>query len=481
MEKDALRQEAPWEKGPLKVMENGRYFSCGDKPFFWLGDTAWLLFDQLTLEESYIYLRNRKELGYNVILADLIHTAGQKNLAGESALIEEDPARPDTESGFWEHVDAVVQMAEDLGLFMGLLPVWGSSVVKGGALNMDNVDAYMEFVLKRYHDYPHIIWIVGGDVRGDVAAPVFRRMGTLMKQDNPERLVTYHPFGRTSSALWFHEEEWLDFNLFQSGHRRYDQVSMQEWDDNTAKEGWFGEDNWRYVERDLARTPVKPVLDGEPSYEWVLQGLHDKSQPYWKSADVRRYAYWSVFAGAAGHVYGHNSIMQFYRDLAREGAFGAKYLWTDAIHHPGGSQMVHLKNLCEEVGFERGRSAQEYLLGVQGKKEREASAAPMDFEAARSGLGEKYDYISVFAGEDFLLAYTVNGQTIGLSLAAYAGKKLAAYWMDPVTGMRTYIGSMAGGGEAVFTPPEREDGEDAVLVLVECFWKTRRKNTSGSF
>ncbi len=488
MKSSTLQQKAPWEDGPLKVMDNGRYFCCGEKPFFWLGDTAWLLFHQLTLEESYIYLRNRKELGYNVILADFIHTADQKNLAGDSALIEGDPARPDVEGGFWKHVDAVVKMAEDLGLFLGLLPVWGSSVVKGGALHMGNVDAYMQFVLNRYHDYPHIIWIVGGDVRGDVAAPVFRRMGTLMKQDNPKRLVTYHPFGRTSSALWFHEEEWLDFNLFQSGHRRYDQVSMQEWDDNTAKEGWFGEDNWRYVERDRNRTPVKPILDGEPSYEWILQGLHDKTQPYWKAADVRRYAYWSVFAGAAGHVYGHNSIMQFYRDLSKEGAFGAKYLWTDAIHHPGNSQMIHLKNLCERVGFEKGRPAREYLLdgkdkdaaghrgagagepGTNGAGTRnglkDTAPVPMDFESVKAGLGEKYDYISVFAGEDFLLAYTVNGRTMGLSLAAYAGKKLASYWMDPVTGMWTYAGPVAGGGDAVFTPPVREDGEDAVLVLL---------------
>ena len=215
-------------------------------------------------------------------------------------------------------------------------------------------------------------------------------------------------------------------------------------DDNTTKEGWFGEDSWKYVERDWKKEPAKPVLDGEPSYEWILQGLHDTSQPYWKAADVRRYAYWSVFAGAAGHVYGHNSIMQFYRDTTKPGAFGAKYLWTDAIHHPGGAQMVHLKNLCERVGFEKGHPAEEYLSGPRG---------------------ERYDYVSVFAGDDFLLAYTVNGRQIALSLEAYAGRALTAYWMDPVTGMYTYTGEVFGGGEAVFTPPEREDSADSVLVL----------------
>lgn len=428
----------------IKISENGRYFEQNGKPIFLLGDTAWLLFHKLSRQEAYCYLRSRKELGYNWILADFVHTADQRNLAGQRALIEGDPARPDTQSGFWDHVDAVMKMAEELGLIMGILPVWGSSLVKGGYLTLENVDAYMSFVLDRYRDYSNIIWIVGGDVRGDVAPGLFRHMGRMMKEDRPDRLVTYHPFGRTSSALWFHEEDWLDFNLFQSGHRRYDQVTLNEWDDNTAREGWFGEDNWRYVARDSVRMPAKPILDGEPSYEWVLQGLHDETQPYWMAADARRYAYWSVFAGAAGHVYGHNSIMQFYRDKSQKGAYGAKHLWSEAIHHPGGAQMVHLKNLMESVGFEKGRPAQEYLLGEQG---------------------EKYDYISVFAGEDFLLAHSYTGREISLSLEAYRGKRLEACWMDPVTGLRTYIRTVADEEKVSFLPPEREDGTDAVLVL----------------
>lgn len=439
-----MEYSKPWEQGNLRVTDNGRYFCCGDTPFFWMGDTAWLLFHQLTLKEAYTYLRNRRELGYNVILADFIHTPDQKNLAGATALVDGDISRINEEDGFWEHADKVIQMAEELGLYMGLLPVWGSSIVKGGCLNNENLEGYMNFILKRYHDAPNVIWIVGGDVRGDVNHELFCRMGKMMKQDRPDRLVGYHPFGRTASSLWFHEESWLDFNMFQSGHRRYDQTQLGAWDDNTAAEGNFGEDNWRYVERDYARTPVKPVFDGEPSYEWVVQGLHDNSQPYWKAADVRRYAYWSVFAGAAGHTYGHNSIMQFYRDLSSAGAFGAKYLWSDAIHHPGGAQMIHLMELMESVDYVHGRPAQELLRAAQG---------------------EKYDYISVFAGEDFVFAYTYTGREISLSLKDYAGKELGAYWMDPVTGRSTFICDVTGKEEVTFLPPEREDGTDIVLVI----------------
>ena len=36
-------------------------------------------------------------------------------------------------------------------------------------------------------------------------------------------------------------------------------------------------------------------------------------EPRWTAADVRRYGYWSVFAGAFGYTYGHNSVMQMYK------------------------------------------------------------------------------------------------------------------------------------------------------------------------
>ncbi len=41
----------PWEYGPLRVSDNKRYMQNGDQPFFWLGDTAWLLLCKCSIEE----------------------------------------------------------------------------------------------------------------------------------------------------------------------------------------------------------------------------------------------------------------------------------------------------------------------------------------------------------------------------------------------------------------------------------------------
>ena len=173
-------------------------------------------------------------------------------------------------------------------------------------------------------------------------------MGRTLRAEDPNHLITYHPFGRTQSSTWFHAEPWLDFNMFQSGHRRYDQ------DTDSPKR--FGEDNWRYVLDDYVKDPPKPVLDGEPSYENIPQGLHDGSQPYWTAADARRYAYWSVFAGACGHTYGDNAVMQFHAPGSGPGDYSPRNYWFDAINDPGAGQMRHLAALMRSRPVLRSRA-----------------------------------------------------------------------------------------------------------------------------
>ncbi|MBR6401443.1 MAG: DUF4038 domain-containing protein [Firmicutes bacterium] len=41
-----------------KIETNGRYLMHGDKPFFWLGDTAWLLFQKTDEDEAAATVRS---------------------------------------------------------------------------------------------------------------------------------------------------------------------------------------------------------------------------------------------------------------------------------------------------------------------------------------------------------------------------------------------------------------------------------------
>jgi hypothetical protein len=214
----------------LQVSENKRFLVYEDgRPFFFLGDTAWELFHRLNREEAELYLRHRAENGFNVIQAVILaEMDGLKvpNPYGHTPLHDNDPARPNEE--YFQHVDWIIDKAESLGLFIGLLPTWGDKwnhntrfdYAGPEIFSPENARMYGEWLARRYGDKP-IIWILGGDrpVQSDEHRAIISAMAEGVKRgDGGRNLITFHPHGGQTSSQDFHSAEWLDFNMLQSGH-----------------------------------------------------------------------------------------------------------------------------------------------------------------------------------------------------------------------------------------------------------------------
>src|SRR5436305_1036954 len=76
----------------LKVSPNGRYFvDQNGKPFFYLADTCWLLFQRLNHDEVDEYLKDRVAKGFTVIQAYVIRGLGKRHPDGNSSLLGESP------------------------------------------------------------------------------------------------------------------------------------------------------------------------------------------------------------------------------------------------------------------------------------------------------------------------------------------------------------------------------------------------------
>lgn len=431
--------------GKLRISDNGKFFAKENgEPFFWLGDTGWLLFAKLNREDAEQYLENRRQKGFNVIQAMVLHEVPAVNVYGDAALVNQNVATPKITEGntfadsaqydFWDHVDYVIDKAAEKGIYMALVPVWGSNV-KDGFVTQQQAATYATWLAERYKDRPNIIWLNGGDIRGDDSLQVWQTIGCTLQANDPNHLVTFHPRGRTQSSMWFHDAPWLDFNMFQSGHRRYDQDST---------ELNFGEDNWRYVQVDYQKEPVKPTLDGEPSYENIPQGLHDTTQPRWKAKDVRRYGYWSVFAGACGFTYGDNAVMQMHKPSDEESSFGAEEFWYDAIHNPGAGQMIYLKKLMlSRPYFER-----------------------VPDQSIIADQGDQYDYLIATRGKDYAFIYTYTGRNMKINMGKIARESVKATWYSPRDGDEIAIGIFPNQGVQEFNPPGmKEEGNDWVLIL----------------
>ncbi len=331
---------APWQRGRLIVDSSNRKFVHEDgTPFFYLADTAWELFHRLTLEEVDIYLGARQAQGFNVIqcvlLAELdgIRTP---NRYGETPLIGEDPDR--LNPAYWAHVDAILDKLAEHGMYAALLPTWGDKMLKGTwgdgpvIFNPEKMLRFARTVSRRFAQRPNIIWVVGGDRDPTGYEEIFRAEAKGLREGDPyRRLMTMHPQGEMSSSQHFHDEEWLDFNMLQTGHVRVALRPDQK------------------LQADYALSPVKPVLDGEPRYENHAQ-FSDLTGLHMDDSDCRRAAYSTVFSGAAGVTYGCHAVWQMAssKHIGVNRPLGS---WAESLQLPGAWQYGRLKSLMLSLPF----------------------------------------------------------------------------------------------------------------------------------
>ena len=425
----------------LRISENKRFLVTADgRPFFWLADTAWELFHRLNRDEAERYLQNRAKRRFTVIqavaLAEL-DGLNAPNALGERPLVDNDPAQPN--EAYFAHVDWIVRRANELGMYVGLLPTWGDKWNKKWGVGPEiftpeNAHRYGEWLGRRYRD-AGVIWIVGGDrpIESEAHREITRAMAKgLRAGDGGAHLITYHPTGGQSSSNWFHDEAWLDFNMRQNGHvteftGRYDQTRA-----------------------DYDRTPVKPVLDGEPIYEDHPVSFDAKKLGHSIAADVRRPLYWNLFSGGFGHTYGHHSVWQMWTPQ-REPINNPLMPWSDAIDQPGAAQMQHGRALMESRPFLTRIPADDVI--VTG---RVPTSVP--------GSG-RYRFVATRDSEgSYAMVYAPVGRSFRVRLEAIKGKSVKAWWFNPRDGSAQEAGTFPATGEREFVPPDR--GETLAWVLV---------------
>jgi len=456
------------EPTPLRVSENGRGLVDGTgRPVFLLGDTAWALPARTKREEAERYLRLRRAqrfnavtfvlfvTGKNEIVSGLANAYGDEPFAMNGAL--PDPTRPIVTVGsdpadaaaydYWDHVDYLVRLTRRLGLYAIVLPTWGTGVAgsydgksrDGVVFDEASARTYGRWVAARYRDEPHVLWMMGGDrpaVQGETDyKPVFRAMAAGVAESAPGQLLSYHSRkGAPQSGAFFHDDEWLDFN------------SVQEWPDRQIAK----------MTEDWARGPAKPTWLFEGRYEAFYRGNTKPEQ--WGEWQMRQQAYQTVFAGAFGHVYGHERVFAF-------GTDGVD--WTQHLDTPGARSMTHLAKVMN--GFQPGtlinRQPEPALIdGEEGKAERLKSDR---ISASRTANGR----VAMF--------YSASGRPVRVRMERLTEGKFFAWWFNPREGKWHADGSetvaqhffardIAGGpGAAVkeFVPPSSGEGQDWVLIL----------------
>ncbi len=432
----------------LQVSENHHFLvTDAGKPFFWLGDTTWELFHRLNREEADRLLADRAGKGFTILQSVAIaeldgHT--DPNAYGHLPLVDLDPTHPALVDGpandYWDHVDYIVNQANARGLYIGFLPTWGrfwhdTNNGRKPLFTVANAAVYGEWLGRRYKD-AGLVWILGGDrsLDTDEQKEIIRAMARgLRKGDGGNHLMTLHPSGGNGSSTWFHDDEWLDFNMRQNGH---------------AAEFTGRYDNTR---KDYDRTPVKPVVDGEPIYEDHPVSFDAKKFGHSLAADVRRPLYWDLFGGAFGHTYGHHSVWQMWSP-GKNPINNPLLPWSDAIHQPGAGQMQHARHLLESRPVLT-RIPDDSIVVVDRVPTAVPGAGRYRFSATRDSEGS------------YAMIYVPVGRPFKVRMEAITGDQVSAWWFNPRDGTATAIGTFARGGEKEFVSPDKGETTDWVLVL----------------
>lgn len=420
--------------GNLQVSNNGRFLMhANETPFFYLADTAWELFHRLNQQEVEYYLEDRRAKGFTVIQAVILAeldglTVPNRN--GDIPLINNNPTKPNESYFLW--IDKVIRMAESKGLYIALLPTWGDKVDKQWGtgpqvFNVENIAVYGEYLAKRYVNFPNIIWVNGGDRKGgDANFAIWNELGKAIKANDKNHLMTYHPSGEASSSQWFHNCEWLDFNIIQSGHSQADYAVYE-----------------RLLIPDYNLKPTKPCMDAEPRYENIPIKFNAENGRF-NASDVRKTLYWSLFSGAFGYTYGCNEIWQFYTTDVNP-MVSAVTDWKIALNFQGSSEMIFARKLITGYDFFSRVPEQSILVTPQLDNTDKAVAT---------------------RGDGYAFVYLPHGNEIEISLEKIEdAQQIKLKWFNPQNGQITDFKNVKAKGSIKIKPEKREKGDDWVLIM----------------
>lgn len=419
------------EKRYLTISPDGRSFCIdGNKPFFWLGDTAWAFPGRAFWEDWTKYIDFRAEQGYSVMMVNSLpqYDVMSPVWTRKPFEIKDDDQWDynEIQEDYFNHLYRMVKYANEKGIIMAIVVIWFVHVPNArpdfahhckSRMTIDQGKNYSTLLVDKMEDL-NVVWVVSGDdtYQDKGVFDFYDEIGRNIKAcDKYHRLITTHPVHM--SGEYYHKSAWLDFNMVQSSHGDAKQYRAYE-----------------LVRNEWKRMPAKPVINAEPCYE---------GHPGWNwghvfnAQDVRRACWWSVLSGStSGITYGAQGVYQATRgDDVREDSIKS---WNEAVKFPGSYDVVKMKNFLARYEWWSFTPVQHRLV----------SKLEDYVPVVQSGTGKT------------LMAYLPNGGWIELNTDNLSSE-MEAYWWNPSSEEIKVFGPIDAGNNIFNAPSE----EDWVLVV----------------
>jgi hypothetical protein len=354
----------------LAVHPDGYLVTADGQPFFYLADTVWMAFPNLTLADWARYLSYRRTQGFDALQISILPVTHDTSMAPENV----DPflAGPDGNWDFGAYNEAYFAKAETmvaLAVEQGFVPVLGvlwCSYVPGtrclqhspiaSAMPFTAVTPYAAFAAARFKRF-NPIFFISGDTRFESPeeAPYYMAALEAVRRVCPEALLSMHlhPQGDLPRAFM----DAVDFYMYQSGHGAADQYQP-----------------YTFAEK-FATYPVKrPVLNSEPPYEGHGRiGEHTRFDAF----DIRRATWQSLLSGAKmGITYGAHGVWSCHQrgmDFLNKGRSFEPFAWDEALLLDGAWDVGFARYIFEAYDL---FAAQPAAIVVGEDREVRAAATP---------------------------------------------------------------------------------------------------------
>jgi hypothetical protein len=400
---------------PVRLSADGTHLvDQSERPFFMNGEAAWSLIGAVSKEDAELYLENRRQKTFNVVMVSLIeHTFSANhpaNYYNQAPFTTPGNFTTPNES-YFAHADWVISKAAEKGIVVLLAPIylgyqcgnegWCSEVRSNSSANMRTYGRYLG---SRYRNFPNIIWLIGGDtdpVAAGVAGKVQEVVAGIKEYDSVH-LMSAHNAPEQSAVDPWPTADWLNLNNIYTYSNTYPKALEA-----------------------FNRSPFKPFFLSETYYE-----NEHNSTPF----TLRRQAYWTVLSGGLlGHVFGNCQIWGF--------SYGfCSTSWKGQLESAGSQTVANVGRLFRSRPFQKLVPDQTHRVLTTGFQSGDSLAS-----TARASDGS------------FAISYIPTSRMVTIDVSQIGGGAVRAWWFNPSTAASALIGEFPATGSRQFTPPDQND------------------------
>lgn len=343
----------------LKAAENGKSLVKDGKPFFWLADTCWSAFTNISDAEWEYYLNHRKVQGFNVLQINILPQWDASGTDLNYHAFDEDYLHLNEE--YFAHAREMCIRAKEAGFELALVVLWSNFVPGTWAskiymnrlgkelMPFEAVENYVRKVHETFSDLEPV-YVISGDTDFPTEETVayYLSAARLLKSLAPDLTFTAHIKGRFTD-MPIELSELMDVMFYQSGHNSLD----------------FGTP-YKLSEEMQAKYPGKPLINSEPCYEQM--GYSGGRYGRWGQFEIRRAAWQSVLSGAsAGITYGAAGIYSWHKlNVGFSSGLGEGFDTPkpveEALQFKGAWDYGYLRQLIEKMDARNITPRQDILL-----------------------------------------------------------------------------------------------------------------------